>query len=384
MKEMHAHARRMALPLSLLLMAVLPLAVHAAAGKLPLVDVKRDGTVEVTIEAALSPGLNAFPAPAPPIPSTIAATVNGTAVPVVYQNGTIYVAVDKPGEARITYLVNVTTRDGYVSFRIGAQRVVLRLEPGVVLLSLPSRILDVRQLPGGSLEAVIEGPAEIRYTVAVQRPQATATKPATSTTPAATTAPAAPSTTTKSKTETGTARPTTTAPRTTPPPATTSKPATQTKPAATGATSSASPAAQSPASPARQSTSSSTQRSSGGSTVPVAAAVAGAVAAVAVGLLLRGRRGQASLGPGGGGGPGGAEAVELRPRGLDDIDRLIIEKLREHGGSMLQSQLLRETGLPKTTLWRHVQKLERMGVIEVVREGRSNRLILREGAPGPM
>jgi uncharacterized membrane protein len=74
--------------------------------------------------------------------------------------------------------------------------------------------------------------------------------------------------------------------------------------------------------------------------------------------------------------------VSLEPRGIDEVDRRILEKLREHGGSMLQSQLLRETGLPKTTLWRHVQKLERMGLIEVVKEGRSNRLILRRLPPG--
>ena len=118
----------------------------------------------------------------------------------------------------------------------------------------------------------------------------------------------------------------------------------------------------------------------------MAAAVVAVVAAAGLYLFLRGRRGAGSAGSprnGGGSGGGAAEAaVSIQPRGIDDVDRLILRKLREHGGSMLQSQLLRETGLPKTTLWRHVQKLERMGLIRIVKEGRSNRLILVEGAGG--
>ena len=78
---------------------------------------------------------------------------------------------------------------------------------------------------------------------------------------------------------------------------------------------------------------------------------------------------------------GSTGGTEVAATELDDTDRLILGAIDEHGGSMLQSELLRETGLPKTTLWRHVRKLERLGYIKIVREGRANRLILLRKPP---
>jgi len=351
-----------------LLLLILP-SLAAAAQAAATVVVRSDGTVEAIIRAGAAPGLNAYPAPAPPLPATILAEVDGQAVPVVYDNGTIYVATDKPANVTITYLVNVTMHDGYAEFSLGEGRVLLRLEPGVVLLNLPEGILDVKQLPDGSLEVLLEGPSVVRYTVA-RLPAQTATETATAapqqtttatetaqTQPAATTTPAQTGAAGTQATETG-------GTAATPSPAATET-AAGTAPAETAG-------GQQPAA---------ATTSGGGGGFPVAAAALLAVAAAggAV-LLLRGRRGAAAApvgGPGGPGGGGAESAVTVQPRGLDDVDRRILEKLREHGGSMLQSQLLRETGLPKTTLWRHVQKLEKMGYIEVVREGRSNRLVLK-------
>ncbi len=62
---------------------------------------------------------------------------------------------------------------------------------------------------------------------------------------------------------------------------------------------------------------------------------------------------------------------------IDDIDRSIIDKLKKHGGTALQSEIQRELGIPKATLWRRVNKLAKLGYIEIIREGRSNKLVLK-------
>lgn len=366
-------------PLLALLAVAAALALPAfAAQTSATVVVKRDGTVEALIRTTAEPGLNAYPAPAPPLPTTIIAEVDGKTVPVVYDNGTIYVATDKPANVTITYLVNTTVRDGYAEFNLGQGRVLLCLEPGVVLLNLPQEIESVKQLPDGSLEVMLKGPAVIRYTVA-QPPQ----PPATATTTTATTA------TTATTTRTRIATTTTTGATATTTEAATKSPASTGTTRRTGATATTQArevetATQQPAATATvTATGATTTPRAGGVPATAVAAVVVAVAVAVAALLLRGRRGAAPAPSNGGGGPGslgggGAEsAVTVQPRGLDEVDRRILEKLREHGGTMLQSQLLRETGLPKTTLWRHVQKLEKLGYIEVVREGRSNRLILR-------
>ncbi len=61
---------------------------------------------------------------------------------------------------------------------------------------------------------------------------------------------------------------------------------------------------------------------------------------------------------------------------LDQTDREIIRRLKMKGGSALQSELVRELGIPKTTLWRHIKKLEKLGFIRIVKEGRTNRLYI--------
>jgi len=61
---------------------------------------------------------------------------------------------------------------------------------------------------------------------------------------------------------------------------------------------------------------------------------------------------------------------------LDDIDRAIIKALEKRGGSAMQSELQKELAIPKTTLWRHVRKLERTGILRVEKVGQQNRLVL--------
>ena len=66
---------------------------------------------------------------------------------------------------------------------------------------------------------------------------------------------------------------------------------------------------------------------------------------------------------------------------LNSTDYMILRYLEKVGGTALQSVVQKELNLPKATLSRHVNKLARLGFIEVVREGKINRLILKKRPP---
>ena len=61
---------------------------------------------------------------------------------------------------------------------------------------------------------------------------------------------------------------------------------------------------------------------------------------------------------------------------LDEVDREILERIRKHGGEVVQSILYKELNIPKATLWRHVKRLEKLGYVAVERVGRDNRVKL--------
>jgi len=67
---------------------------------------------------------------------------------------------------------------------------------------------------------------------------------------------------------------------------------------------------------------------------------------------------------------------KLSSEELDDIDRAIIKALERRGGSAMQSELQKELAIPKTTLWRHVRRLERAGILRVEKVGQQNRVVL--------
>jgi len=67
-----------------------------------------------------------------------------------------------------------------------------------------------------------------------------------------------------------------------------------------------------------------------------------------------------------------------RIHGLDPLDREILEYLRRRGGRVLQTEIMNDLKVPKTTLWRHIKRLEEYGYIEVERVGRVNVIKLKE------
>ncbi|MDZ7377198.1 MAG: winged helix-turn-helix transcriptional regulator, partial [candidate division KSB1 bacterium] len=58
---------------------------------------------------------------------------------------------------------------------------------------------------------------------------------------------------------------------------------------------------------------------------------------------------------------------ELRPE-----DKEVLQYLAGRGGRVLESELRQKFLLPRTSVWRQVRRLERMGYVRVVKEGMQN------------
>lgn len=109
--------------------------------------------------------------------------------------------------------------------------------------------------------------------------------------------------------------------------------------------------------------------------IPPMALVAALVATAAVMayLLLR-------LGKGGRGGappPNQAEEPEVALAGLDERDRMIVEYIREHGRATA-SELLENLRIPKTPLYRKLNKLVKAGILKYELRGGVRYYLLAE------
>lgn len=92
----------------------------------------------------------------------------------------------------------------------------------------------------------------------------------------------------------------------------------------------------------------------GGGVVVVAAAAVTA-------LALRWRR------------QGGHNGGELRPD-----DRQVLAFIREKGGRVLEPEIRTRFALPKTSAWRQIKRLERMGYVKVTKAGSQNQIELQK------
>jgi uncharacterized membrane protein len=105
---------------------------------------------------------------------------------------------------------------------------------------------------------------------------------------------------------------------------------------------------------------------SNGTTVFLAAAAIVVVVAGIV-LFLRQRKGA----------PPDPKSPELRP---DDIK--VIEFISEKGGKVLEPEIRMRFALPKTSAWRQIKRLERLGYVKVTKIGSQNQVELVKGRPG--
>lgn len=62
---------------------------------------------------------------------------------------------------------------------------------------------------------------------------------------------------------------------------------------------------------------------------------------------------------------------------LTEEERKILEKIKEAGGSLYQSDIVKETGLSKVKTTRILDKLELKGIIERKRRGMTNIIVLK-------
>ena len=69
--------------------------------------------------------------------------------------------------------------------------------------------------------------------------------------------------------------------------------------------------------------------------------------------------------------------VRVDLRELSYVDRLLLDELRKRGGEAYQAELAKGLGLPKTTAWRHIRSLERLGLIEVSKVEEMNYIKLK-------
>lgn len=57
---------------------------------------------------------------------------------------------------------------------------------------------------------------------------------------------------------------------------------------------------------------------------------------------------------------------------LDAVDKEILRVIRSLGGEVTMSMIINRSNIPRTTLWRRVKKLNRLGYVEIIKIGRSS------------
>lgn len=74
----------------------------------------------------------------------------------------------------------------------------------------------------------------------------------------------------------------------------------------------------------------------------------------------------------------GAQGKDLRQ---DDVQ--VLGFIREKGGKVLEPEIRTRFALPKTSAWRQIKRLERMGFVKVTKIGSQNQIeLLKNGEPG--
>lgn len=71
------------------------------------------------------------------------------------------------------------------------------------------------------------------------------------------------------------------------------------------------------------------------------------------------------------------EIFKLKPEMRDD-DKEIIKFISESGGQVLESDLRKKFLQPRTTMWRAVKRLERLGVVEIIKKDMQNMVKIKE------
>ncbi len=277
-----------------------------------VVGIDSNGLVNVNVKLSLNEGLHEIILPVEPIPITIAVVGDDKDLPLIYEEGRLYIYLDKPLNININYIANITIENNVFYLNIKTPDVIeLRISKEVILLSWPEEnVVDIG-FAQGILTLWIKGPITINYAIKL-------------------------STTQTSKTITTS---------TSPPPSTT---AINTYESPTLATSTATPTF--------------TNGLSKSMNLIIIAIIAASVSCVVVfyTLFIKKRKvGQSSI-------------LDT----LGEVDIAIIKSLEARGGSAFQTELQNDINVPKTTLWRHIKKLEKLGIVKIEKIGLQNKVVL--------
>lgn len=270
-----------------------------------------NGVVNVAIKLSLDEGLHEVFLPIEPIPVTITITYDDEELPLIYEEGRLYVYLDKPLTVTINYIANTTIENNVFHLNIKTPDVVeLRISKDVILLSWPEESIVNIRLDQGVLVLMLKGPITISYTLKLPTTQTpkTAVTPITPSTPTATistyvspTPTISPHITTVSK----------------------ESPTTM-------------------------------------DLIIITVIVVSVGGAALYMLFIRRRKIKQS------------SILDM----LSEVDIAIIKSLEARGGSVLQTELQNDINVPKTTLWRHIKKLEKLGIVKVEKIGLQNRVVL--------
>jgi len=252
-----------------------------------------DGTVSVTIVLSLGEGFHEVRPPIEPVVLSISATGDGEELPVIFDEGYLYLYTPEDMVVEVGYLANVSVVGGLFTLGIETNDTVKLMVPkNIILLSWPDEnVIDIGY-EQGYFVLLVRGPTTISYTIK--------TATTVSTPPQSTTAPTSPAT----------------------------------------------PPAPWQADPWLL-------------LVLVAGVIA--VATVAYFMLFSRKRGREE---------------DSIASVLGDVDIAIIKALEARGGEALQSELQNDVGVPRTTLWRHVKKLEKLGIVRIEKLGMQNKIVL--------
>lgn len=254
-----------------------------------------NGVINVTVTLLLDKGLNKVMLPVDPIPMTIIALRDEEDIPIIYDEGYLYLYLDRVANVSINYIANVTIENNVFILNIKSPDIIeLRISKEIVLLSWPDEnIIDIGYTQG-MLTLWIRGPAKISYVVRAFVTETTS--------------------------------------RTTIP--TSSTPGVQGQTTTTG--------------------------------LSLWLALVLGIVGVGIGvtfyylIILRRKR------------VGGEHVLSM----LSDIDKAILKALEARGGSAFQTELQNDVKVPRTTLWRHIKKLEKIGIVNVEKVGLQNRVKL--------
>ena len=295
------------------------------------VTINSNGVVVVQMDLWADEGLNVIKLPVTPIPESITVSVDNSTLIPIYENGSLYVFSPTSGNLKIDYLANISARDGVFSFEAATGELIrLVLKPEIILLSVPDNLVNFTYV-GEDLLIEFYGPEKIEYAVKNISASTLVTSTGSMTTTTTMESPSSAMTSTTTMTTAST-------------------------PVITMSTE-----MKSSVSTTTAPIPLSEEEKGAWNQLYILTSLAIMILVIASVVLILRRRG---------GRPAPSES------GLSGIDLEILRLIKDSGGSMMQGDLQAVLRLPKTTLWRHVRKLEKLGYIEIIKEGPFNRLIL--------